>query len=330
MPIDDPSPSSADKNASELDVEFRRLFQRHVPAQEQSMPGWYHAPRGRARLQSTTIAPHALIDHPGAATELVADLRATGFNTVHVHLGALAPQAFFAELDQIRDAGIRIGALTWPANALAPITPREAEGSPAEHIETAISWVKAISAIRERPLLVLPSGWSGSYQPSPNTLRTSASSYSPQERGKAQRVLKRWIALAVRARLEIAIEPARSEVLQTAIASHRFMLENAGPTTGLALSPERLLSTANATGEEILRLLLDLVPWSHLLYIEAGDAWEKEQAASLCTPMLLARALRAPGVPPRLTIRGASRRNWRRASEEIRASFALLGLDLSE
>ena len=291
------------------------------------MPGWYRAPRGRARKQSTILAPLVSIDHPGAAARAISELESADFNCVHVQRGEIDSPAFVAELDQLRNAALRISAITCPVNALAP-QPLAGTGSAAEKsMGLVLAWIETIRVPAERPLLILPSGWRPTSCTNTIEAPEEFPSYSPRERGIALRTLQRWLAQAVRRKIQVAVQPARDQVLQSAVASHRFMLENASPSSGLALSPRSLLPSGSG-GEALLRLLLDLVPWSRLLYIEGGEAWDDDSTDSRFTSRILARALRAPGVPPRLSISGVSPARWKQAGEEIQTGFSSLGLEL--
>ena len=75
-------------------------------------------------------------------------------------------------------------------------------------------------------------------------------------------------------------------------------------------------------------MLLRLAPWSRLLYVEGGAAWPDAAGAPEIDARLLARSLRAAGVPPLLTLRGLAARDWSAARDEVLEGFGSLGLPL--
>ncbi len=293
-----------------------------APKEEPEMPGWYRAPKGRTRVQTSVLLIEVGISGAGDGARLADPVRVAGFERVHVRadFGRLGPAEMLEEIARLAAEGITTSAVSVGVNSLARNAP--AEGDPSgEQLENLLAMVGGLDEAK-RPMLVIPSGW----RPPAGI---EGEDYDPHERGESQRVLAAWIRKATRSSIELAVEPDRRHALQSPLAAERFIEAHGGRMAGLALAPSKLLDPSEELAPALLALLLRLAPISRLLYIESGRSWPDDEGttAAIDAP-LLARGLRVPGVPRRITLRGAPPGEWGRAREEVLEGFEALGLPL--
>lgn len=286
------------------------------------MPGWYRAPKGRTRAQASELLIEVEISGTGDGARLADSVRVAGFERVQIRaeFSSLGPAEIVDEIARLSAEGITVSAMSISVNSLACNAPADGHAS-GEQFEDLLTLVGELDEAG-RPMLVIPSGW----RPPAGT---GSEGHDPAERGQAQRVLAAWIRKATRASIELAVEPDRRHVLQSPLAAERFVETHGGRKAGLALAPGKLLDPGEELAPALLALLLRLAPISCLLYIESGRSWpDDERIGAMIDTPLLARGLRAPGVPRRVTLRGAPPREWGRAREEVLEGFEALGVPL--
>lgn len=313
-PSESPQPTPSEPE------DLQRIFDQTFPKQTDPrslMPGWYRAPRGRPQSRKIVIGAEVEIARRGDGTRALAALGAANLSSAHPRMGDQIPlrEVCLPELEVLRAGGVRLSALSVPINALAP-SAGQSEATLFELIAYFAGWDRP-----DRPLLVVPCGAAPDASSNPV--------YSPRDRGEVQRTLARWLRAADRAAVEMAAEPRRGEVIGNAAAAEHFIEAHGGKRAGLALSPQGLLDAPADPAPALLKLLLRLAPWSRLLYVEDGAAWVGANASGIDSSML-ARALRAPGLPPRLTLRGVAAEQWAAARAEVHEGFSSLGLELNE